>query len=159
MADIPNVRQEIRDAAKALTLTSFCEPTNNEEDKSLNHIWLAAFNEALNYLVKTGLTKTLSFVDDELTYAREDCLAFAQIMRFFSDNPGAQVAMPLNFSEGSLAREVLDAFVRETAFDKDPPKGLAIDVAAAELTSCRRNLERLLLAREAIQRAIASEHR
>jgi hypothetical protein len=115
-------------------------------------------NEALNYLLKTGLTRTLGFVDDELTYAREAHLAFVQIMRFFSDNPCAHVAMPNNFPEGSPARKVLYDFMREVELYENPPKGLEMAVAAVEFSNCQRNLERLTAAKNAIQRAIASEH-
>jgi hypothetical protein len=73
-------------------------------------------------------------------------LAFEQIMRFFSDNPGAQVAMPINFLEGSPARKVLYEFLREVEFDESPPKGLSIAVAAAEFSNYQRNLKRLTAA-------------
>jgi hypothetical protein len=159
MADIENIWQDFKDAARALILLTLSEPANNKEHKSFNYIWLGSFKEALSYLVKTGLADTLRLIDKELTAEREVCLAFEQIMRFFSHNPAAQIAMPLSVSEESLAREILDAFVGETAFGENPLRGITSDVAAIELANCRRNLERLLLAREAVQRAIASEHR
>jgi hypothetical protein len=158
MADILHVRHEVRDAAKALVLASFREPSDRR-DGSFEHIWLASLNEALNFLREPGLTKTLSFIDDELAYAREDCLAFEQIMRFFSDNPSAQVAMPINFPEGSPARKVLYEFLREVEHDQNPPKGLKRAVAEMEFSNCQRNFERLMAAKDAIQRALASEHR
>jgi hypothetical protein len=158
MADIQNIPQEIKDAAKALILISLPELANNkEEERRCTHIWLGTFNEALYYLLKTGLSDTLKLLDEELTAEREAYLAFEQIMCFFWDNPAAEVATPPDFSEGSLAREVLEAFVCEIASDENPPQGLASNVAAIERANCRRKLERLLLAREAIQRAITSE--
>jgi hypothetical protein len=158
MADILKVRQEIKDAAKALTLTSFRELANNEEDKPFNYIWLASFNEALDYLLKTGLTNTLAFVNDQLAWAREGHLAFEQIRRFFLDNPIARVAKPDDFPDGSPARKVLCEFMLEIEHDVNPPEGLKKSVAEIERSNCQRNLERLTVAKDAIQRAIALEH-
>jgi hypothetical protein len=155
MADILSVRQQREEAAKALSLTSFREPSGNG-DGSFIAIWLCGFNEALSYLHKTGLAKTLSLIDDELLRASEDRLAFEQIMRFFLDNPRARMATPTNFPDGSPARTVLYEFMREMG--DNPPKGLEVTVAAVEFSNCQRTLERLMAAKDALQRAIASEH-
>jgi hypothetical protein len=66
--------------------------------------------------------------------------------------------MPSNFPDGSPARKVLYEFMREVELYENPPKGLAIAVAAIEFSNCQRDLERLTAAKNAIQRAIASEH-
>lgn len=162
---------EIKAAAKSLTKVLFHEPSSRGEDY-VNSIFLGSINDALCYLLKTGLKGTLVHLDNEIAEYTKRVAISGEWMAWFLQNPAASNILPHNLPEGSKGRKDLEE--RMAPVEYEPGERAADDeflieenpwaggVSRREVTGEYANEQRILYslteAKGAIQKALAARH-
>ncbi|MCJ2055916.1 hypothetical protein MKL09_05050 [Methylobacterium sp. J-048] len=166
---------EIKAAAKALIKVPFEEPSDRGGDY-INSIFLGSINDALCYLLKTGLKGTLVHLDAGIAdYSRRAAIS-GEWMAWFLQNPAASNILPHNLPEGSLGRQELEKMMapddrKFTDRPVDPdieamvlaePEPWASGVSRREATDEYAHEQRMLYslteAKGVIQKALAARH-
>lgn len=165
MADTSNfalrMPPEIKTAAKALTnRISFNEPMADKPGY-IRNIYLGSINEALVYLMKTGLRQTLEYIDEALIEKTERLNAYQDFMTFFLANPAAKEVRPANLAEGSAGRKWIEEAVAE--YDPHPdeaeydPSVISRREASSEYSTYQEWVFRLTEAKGTIQMALMTK--
>lgn len=152
---------EIKTAAKALTnRIAFNEPMADKPG-FIRHVALGSINEALVYLMKTGLRQTLEYVDQALAEKTEELNAYQDFMAFLLANPAAREVRPANLAEGSAGRKWLEGAIAEYESHPDEegydPGVMTRRDATLDYSALQEWVFRLTEAKGAIQMALISK--
>lgn len=167
---------EIKEAAKALVKVPFDEPATRGGGY-LNSIFLGSINDALCYLLKTGLKGTLVHLDKAIADYTNRVAISGEWMAWFLQNPAASNILPHNLPEGSLGRQELEKLMapneqQRAEPDADPivdgflmaederwASGVSRREATDEYAYEQRRLYELTEAKGVIQKALAADRR
>jgi hypothetical protein len=141
---------ELKIAAKALTEVGFEEPL--AEGGKFNHIRPSSINEAILYLMRSGIRATLAHIERQIAKTSAEHQMWEEIVSFFISHPTDRFALPANFAEGSNAR----AFISK-CMDEDPEgldEGFDRTEATDEFAGTQRQLFKLIEAKGQLQRAL-----
>lgn len=146
---------EVKAAAKALTKVAFEEPSDKGEGY-VNSVFLGSINDALCYLLKTGLKGTLVHLDAAIAEYAGRVAVSGELMAWFLQNPAASNILPHNLPEGARARDWLqEVMAPDGVEDEDWTGGMSRREAADEYASEQRRLYNLTEAKGVIQKALA----
>ena len=174
---------EFKDVAKALAETgpALLEPVP-EKSSSFPAIEPGSINTGFNVLIARGLPAMLELVEVNLTENQAALDIPQEVMRFLLDHPAVRNALAINFAEGSGSRRVIEACdaanieaaenggaIREAVrglsaaesklwklwhcFDDD----ITLEAASRALAVCQRKVNKLSVAKGALQRAMATQ--
>jgi hypothetical protein len=104
---------QMKEAAKALVGIIFFEPAPGETGyEGLGKIIACrSINDALLYLLLTGMRQALPHIEYELTKCQQADEVFKELVSFFLKHPAARHALPANFAEGSEARRFIERVI------------------------------------------------
>ncbi len=139
---------DLKAAAKALTKTSFLEPTGNGL-KTFNHIVLPSINEAILYLMRQGARTVLHDLEPEIASARDEHTAWQEVAQFFLGNPAADWALPTNFPINTPARKLTEDHVA-TFIDDETSETEEVEALSERAISRRTALEELSMSQNAL---------
>lgn len=149
---------EIKAAAKALTKVGFDEPSDRGEGY-INNIWLHSINDALCYLLKTGLKGTLIHIDAAIADFTNRVAISGEIMAWFLQNPAASNVLPHNLPEDSRARAALQEIMSPDGVeDEDWAGGMSRRQVTHDYAGEQQRLYELVEAKGVIQKALAAQN-
>jgi hypothetical protein len=163
---------EFKEAVRAINqITGAIEAESIGPDGTKLYSALPRINEVFNGLMVHGFGEYLCAINRRLPSLKRAYDMCHDIMRFFTDNPAAKVALPINFPEGSDARKVMELEFSEAEddirvlddvdgildnlFSTDWDRGMQRRVAKLNLAVVQLHLDHLTEAKGAIQRAMA----
>lgn len=147
---------EIKEAAKALTKVGFDEPSYKGEGY-INNIWLHSINDALCYLLRTGLKGTLTHIDAAIVEFTNKVAISGEMMAWFLQNPAASNILPHNLPEGSRARAELEEIMSpDGTEDEDWAGGMSRRQVTQDYAGEQQRLYDLVEAKGVIQKALAA---
>ena len=147
---------EIKAAAKALTKVGFDEPSDRGEGY-INNVWLHSINDALCYLLKTGLKGTLTHIDVAIADFTNRVAISGEMMAWFLQNPAASNILPHNLPEGSRARaDLQEGMCPDGVEDEAWAGGMSRREATQNYAAEQQRLYDLVEAKGVIQKALAA---
>lgn len=148
---------EIKAAAKALTKVGFDEPSDRGEGY-INNVWLHSINDALCYLLKTGLRGTLTHIDAAIADYTDRVAVSGEMMTWFLQNPAASNILPHNLPQGSHARaELQEIMSPDGVEDEDWIGGMSRRQVTHDYAGEQQRLYDLVEAKGVIQKALAAK--
>ena len=147
---------EFKAAAKALTKVGFDEPSHLGEGY-INNIWLRSINDALCYLLRTGLKGTLTHIDAAIADFTKRVAVSGEMMTWFLQNPAASNILPHNLPEGSVARaELQEAMFTDGIENEGWAGGMSRREVTQDYASEQQRLYDLVEAKGVIQKALVA---
>ncbi|MGE8128939.1 hypothetical protein ACQKQD_18360 [Methylobacterium sp. NPDC080182] len=147
---------EIKAAAKALTKVGFDEPSDAGEGL-INNIWCHSINDALCYLLRTGLKGTLTHIDTAIADFTKKVAISGEMMAWFLQNPAASNILPHNLPEASPARaELQEIMFPDGVEDEQWTGGMSRREVTQSYAGEQQRLYDLVEAKGVIQKALAA---